>query len=171
MQDRELLGDVPLGKLGGAKVLVVDDDEEIRTFLVTLLSDEGALTFEAADGIEALEVAERRSPDLITLDLSMPGKDGIDTFTDLRQNPATAEIAVCFITGHPEFCKVVYDRPVTPPGGLPQQALRLRSRSRHDPPHSRPSQAEGGQIEELIDCKSVGFDVLPRPTEVTTRST
>jgi CheY-like chemotaxis protein len=118
MEDRDLLGDVPLGKLGGAKVLVVDDDEEIRTFLVTLLSDEGALTFEAADGIEALEVAERRMPDLVTLDLSMPGKDGIDTFTDLRQNPATEEIAVCVITGHPEFRKVIYDRPVTPPEGF-----------------------------------------------------
>jgi CheY-like chemotaxis protein len=118
MEDRELLGDVPLGKLGGAKVLVVDDDEEIRTFLVTLLSDEGALIFEAADGIEALEVAERRKPDLITLDLSMPGKDGIDTFTDLRQNPTTEEIAVCVITGHPEFRKVIYDRPVTPPEGF-----------------------------------------------------
>jgi CheY-like chemotaxis protein len=118
MENRDLLGDVPLGKLGGAKVLVVDDDEQIRTFLVTLLSDEGALTFEAADGIEALEVAERRNPDLITLDLSMPGKDGIDTFTDLRQNPATEEIAVCVITGHPEFRKVIYDRPVTPPEGF-----------------------------------------------------
>ncbi len=118
MEDRELLGDVPLGKLGGAKVLVVDDDEEIRTFLTTLLTDEGALTFEAADGIEALEVAERRRPDLITLDLSMPGRDGIDTFTDLRNNSATEEIPVCIITGHPEFRKVIYDRPVTPPEGF-----------------------------------------------------
>ncbi len=118
MEDRELLGDVPLGKLGGAKVLVVDDDEEIRTFLTTLLTDEGALTFEAADGIEALEVAERRRPDLITLDLSMPGRDGIDTFMDLRNNSATEEIPVCIITGHPEFRKVIYDRPVTPPEGF-----------------------------------------------------
>ena len=117
MDDRELLGDVPLGKLGGTKVLVVDDDEEIRTFLVTLLSDEGALTFDAVRGFEALEMAERKQPDLITLDLSMPGKDGIDTFCDLRNNPATEEIAVCVITGHPEFRKVIYDRPVSPPEG------------------------------------------------------
>jgi two-component system response regulator (stage 0 sporulation protein F) len=109
---------------------VVDDDEQIRTFLVTLLSDEGALTFEAADGIEALEVAERRNPDLITLDLSMPGKDGIDTFTDLRQNPATEEIAVCVITGHPEFRKVIYDRPVTPPEGILGLRKRKAARSK-----------------------------------------
>jgi len=118
MDDRTLLGDVPLGKLGGAKVLVVDDDEEIRTFLTTLFSDEGALVFEAADGVEALEVAMQKRPDLITLDLSMPGKDGIDTFCDLRNQPATEEIPVCIITGYPEFRKVLYDRPVTPPEGF-----------------------------------------------------
>ena len=118
MDDRSLLGDVPLGKLGGATVLVVDDDEEIRVFLTTLFADEGALVFEAADGDEALEVAVRKSPDLITLDLSMPGRDGIDTFCDLRENPSTGEIPVCIITGHPEFRKVIYDRPVTPPEGF-----------------------------------------------------
>jgi CheY-like chemotaxis protein len=118
MDDRELLGDVPLGKLGGAKILVVDDDEEIRIFLVTLFSDEGALTFEAEDGDQALEMAAQKRPDLITLDLSMPGRDGIATFTDLRQSPDTEEIAVCIITGHPEFRKLIYDRPVTPPEGF-----------------------------------------------------
>jgi CheY-like chemotaxis protein len=116
--DRSMLGDVPLGKLGGTKVLVVDDDEEIRTFLVTLFSDEGALTFEADDGVQALEVAAQKRPDLITLDLSMPGKDGIDTFCDLRTNPDTEAIPVCIITGHPEFRKVIYDRPVSPPEGF-----------------------------------------------------
>jgi CheY-like chemotaxis protein len=118
MDDRSLLGDVPLGKLGGVKVLVVDDDEEIRIFLTTLFSDEGALVFEAADGLEALEVAERKKPDLITLDLSMPGKDGVDTFCDLRRNPATEEIPVCIITGYPEYRKLIYDRPVAPPEGF-----------------------------------------------------
>jgi CheY-like chemotaxis protein len=110
MDDRSLLGDVPLGKLGGAKVLVVDDDEEIRVFLTTLFSDEGALVFEAEDGIQALEVATKKLPDIITLDLSMPGpgRDGIDTFCDLRENSATENIAVCIITGHPEFRKVIY---------------------------------------------------------------
>ena len=118
MDDRSLLGDVPLGKLGGAKILVVDDEEEIRTFLTTLFSDEGALTFEASNADEAMDLAQRKTPDLITLDLSMPGRDGIDTFCDLRKNQATAEIAVFIITGHPEFRKVIYDRPVPPPEGF-----------------------------------------------------
>ena len=118
MDDRSLLGDVPLGKLSGYCVLVVDDDEEIRTFLATLMSDEGAAVLEAADGDEALATAIRARPDLITLDLSMPGRDGIETFCDLREDPATEEIPVCIITGHPEFRKVIYDRPVTPPEGF-----------------------------------------------------
>jgi len=118
MDDREILGDVPLGRLNGYCVLVVDDDEEIRTFLTTLMGDEGAAALQAADGDEALATAIRAKPDLITLDLSMPGRDGIETFCDLRENPATEQIPVCIITGHPEFRKVIYDRPVTPPEGF-----------------------------------------------------
>ena len=118
MDDRSLLGDVPLGRLNGYCVLVVDDDEEIRTFLATLMTDEGAAALQAADGDEALATAVRARPDLITLDLSMPGRDGIDTFCDLRENPATEEIPVCIITGYPEYRTLIYDRPVAPPEGF-----------------------------------------------------
>jgi CheY-like chemotaxis protein len=118
MDEREILGDVPLGRLNGYCVLVVDDDEEIRTFLATLMSDEGAAVLEAADGDEALATAIRARPDLITLDLSMPGRDGIETFCDLRENPATEQIPVCIITGYPEYRTLIYDRPVVPPEGF-----------------------------------------------------
>jgi CheY-like chemotaxis protein len=118
MDDRALLGDAAIGRLSGTCVLVVDDDEEIRTFLATVLSDEGAATLEAADGAEALERAARARPDLITLDLSMPGVDGIEAFVRLRSDPATGEIPVCVITGHPEFRKVIYDATVAPPEGF-----------------------------------------------------
>ena len=118
MDDRSLLGDVPLGRLNGYCVLVVDDDEEIRTFLATLMSDEGAAVLQAADGDEALATAVRARPDLITLDLSMPGKDGIESFCDLRENSATEQIPVCIITGYPEYRKLIYDRPVAPPEGF-----------------------------------------------------
>ncbi len=118
MDDREILGDVPLGRLNGYCVLVVDDDEEIRTFLATLMTDEGAAALQAADGDEALATAVRARPDLITLDLSMPGREGIDTFCDLRENPATEKIPVCIITGYPEYRTLIYDRPVAPPEGF-----------------------------------------------------
>ncbi len=130
MDDRSLLGDVPLGSLNGACVLVVDDDEEIRTFLATLLADEGAAVLQAADGDRAIEIARRSRPDLITLDLSMPGADGIEAFSRLRTTAETSQIPVCIITGYPEYRKLIYDRPVTPPEGFvhkpcdPEQLIR-----------------------------------------------
>ena len=65
--------EVDSGPLSGSVVLVVDDDEDIRTFLLALFADHGAGLCEAADGDEALEMARSKRPDLITLDLSMPG--------------------------------------------------------------------------------------------------
>lgn len=105
------------GPLSGYRVLVVDDEEDVREYLLTLFADSGAEIGEATDGHEALQVAREIRPDLITLDLSMPGRDGVDAFTDLRSDPDLGEIPVCIITGHPEFRKVIYDRPVSPPEG------------------------------------------------------
>ncbi len=118
MDDRALLGDVPLGRLNGACILVVDDDEEIRAFLATVLTDEGAAVLEASDGERAFEIAGRSRPDLITLDLSMPGTDGIETFSRLRSAPETGQIPVCIITGYPEYRKLIYDGPIEAPEGF-----------------------------------------------------
>ena len=103
--------------LEGHRILVVDDEVDARVFLATVIEDAGAETLTAADGDEALEAARKEKPDLITLDLSMPGKDGIETFTELRQDPDTEAIPVCIVTGHPEFRKVLYERPVRTPEG------------------------------------------------------
>jgi len=105
-------------RLQGVRILVVDDDEDIRTFLLALLADAGARICEAADGAEALDIAVRDRPDIITLDLSMPGIDGIETFCRLRQNEATAEIPVCIVTGHHEYRHLIYDRPERAPEGF-----------------------------------------------------
>lgn len=104
--------------LAGYRILVVDDDEDVRTFLLALFADAGAEISEACDGVEALEVARARHPDLITLDLSMPGKDGVEALCDLREAPELAQIPVCIVTGHPEFRKVLYERPTRPPEGF-----------------------------------------------------
>ena len=103
--------------LEGRRILVVDDEEDVRVFLTTVLEDAGAEVFTAADGDEAIAVATREKPDLVTLDLSMPGKDGIEAFCDLRRTTGLEEIPVCIVTGHPEFHKLIYDRPVPPPEG------------------------------------------------------
>jgi len=109
--------EMPADALRGRRILVVDDEEDVRLFLTTVLEDAGATVFIATDGNEAIEVAQREKPDLITLDLSMPGKDGIEAFTELRKTAGLEETPVCVVTGHPEFRKLIYDRPVTPPEG------------------------------------------------------
>ena len=103
--------------LAGRKILVVDDEEDVRLFLTTVFEDAGAEVITATDGDEALAMAREHQPDLISLDLSMPGKDGVEAFVELRKTPETQEIPVCVVTGHPEFRQVIYDRPVTPPEG------------------------------------------------------
>lgn len=103
--------------LAGRCILVVDDEDDARTFLATVLQDAGARVLEAASGDEAISIARDKRPDLITLDVSMPGKDGVETFDEMRRDPATSAIAVCVITGHPEFRKVIYDRTAVPPEG------------------------------------------------------
>jgi len=105
--------------LAGRTILVVDDEEDVRAFLTMVFEDAGAEVITATDGDEAIAMASEHQPDLISLDLSMPGKDGVEAFVELRKNPETEEIPVCVVTGHPEFRQVIYDRPVTPPEGYP----------------------------------------------------
>lgn len=103
--------------LRGYRILVVDDEEDVREYLLTLFADAGAQICEAEDGHEAIRVALERQPDLITLDLSMPGKDGVETFCELRGHSELGTLPICIVTGHPEFRRVIYDRPVRPPEG------------------------------------------------------
>ncbi len=96
---------------------MVDDEEDVRIYLGALLEDAGAEIIMAADGEEGLTKARTEWPDLITLDLSMPGTDGMVAFTRLRQDPDTESIPVCIVTGHPEFRKLIYERPERAPEG------------------------------------------------------
>jgi Fe-S oxidoreductase/ActR/RegA family two-component response regulator len=105
------------GSLAGSKILVVDDEPDFVVYISTVLEDNGATTLTAANGEEALKLAAAEKPDLITLDITMPGKSGIEVFEELRKNPETAGIPVCIITGKPEMRKLIYDRPVPAPEG------------------------------------------------------
>jgi Fe-S oxidoreductase/ActR/RegA family two-component response regulator len=103
--------------LAGRKILVVDDEEDVRTFLITVFEDAGAEVISASSGDEGIALAREHHPDLISLDLSMPGKDGVETFVELRRTEGTEAIPVCVVTGHPEFREVIYGRAVPPPEG------------------------------------------------------
>jgi Fe-S oxidoreductase/CheY-like chemotaxis protein len=103
--------------LQGYKILVVDDEPDILLFLSTVLEDQGATVIRAADGEQALALAVRERPDLVTLDLSMPGKNGGYVFEEIRNHPEIAATKVCIITGKPELRRLIYERPVAPPEG------------------------------------------------------
>ena len=103
--------------LQGFKILVVDDEPDILTFLAAVLEDQGATVIQAADGEQALALTIQEKPDLVTLDLSMPGKNGGYVFEEIRNNPEIASTKVCIITGKPELRRLIYERPVAPPEG------------------------------------------------------
>jgi CheY-like chemotaxis protein len=80
-------------------VLVVDDDPFIRKLVATTLEDVSKFElYEAADGVEALEIAEREQPAIIFLDVDMPRLDGIDACRQLRANPATSDVTIVILT-------------------------------------------------------------------------
>jgi len=111
---------VPLEKAGvlsGKKILVTDDEPDFLVFVSTILEDNGATVFQANNGDEAIEMARNEMPDMMTLDLSMPGKSGEDVFNIFREDKDLKSIPVCIITGKPELRKLIYDRSVKPPEG------------------------------------------------------
>ncbi len=99
------------------KILVVDDEPDSLTFISTVLEDAGATVFEASNGQEGLAIARREKPDLMTLDLEMPGMDGGKVFSVMRKEPELQDIPVCIISGHPELRGLIYQRSVPPPDG------------------------------------------------------
>jgi two-component system nitrogen regulation response regulator NtrX len=79
-------------------VLIVDDEKSILKSLGGLLSDEGFEVLTAANGYEALKAVDREAPDLVLLDIWMPGIDGLDTLQEIKkENPY---VQVIMITGH-----------------------------------------------------------------------
>ena len=83
-------------------VLVVDDYEDNRLMYIEYLSDLGYRTLEAKDGAEAIAVAVAEAPDVIVLDLSMPGMDGWEAATRLKADARTRGIHIIALTGHAE---------------------------------------------------------------------
>ena len=80
------------------RVLIADDDETARMFVQAVMEGLGWETLEARDGEEALDLAEAEIPDLIILDVTMPGKDGMEVFHDLRTHYITEKIPIIFLT-------------------------------------------------------------------------
>jgi CheY-like chemotaxis protein len=83
-----------------ARILVADDEVDIRNILRRLLLSEGFCVCEAGNGIEALAAAEHCDVDLVLIDITMPRMNGTEAVRELRANPRHANTPIMFMTGH-----------------------------------------------------------------------
>jgi two-component system, OmpR family, alkaline phosphatase synthesis response regulator PhoP len=81
-----------------ASILVVDDDPEIVTMLNTRLTKRGYKIVTAGDGNRAIELAKRERPDLVLLDVMMPGKSGWEVARALKQDPVTQNVKIVMVS-------------------------------------------------------------------------
>jgi type II secretory ATPase GspE/PulE/Tfp pilus assembly ATPase PilB-like protein/CheY-like chemotaxis protein len=81
-----------------ATILLVDDEDALRRVMRDLLARDGYEVVEARTGIEALDQVDRHAPDVVVLDLNLPGMDGYSVLAELRSRPATRDIPVIVLT-------------------------------------------------------------------------
>ena len=96
-------GDVTSGsrRRDARVILVVDDTSDTREIYSLYLSNKGFRVPTASDGLSGLDAACRHQPDVIVMDLSMPGVDGIEATRRLKADPRTAHIPVVLLTAYP----------------------------------------------------------------------
>lgn len=103
----------------GKKILIVDDEPDVVTYLAALFMDHGFSVLAASTGQEGFQKAKREQPDLISLDITMPEETGLRLYWDLQNDLSTCGIPVIIITGTPgEFSQLVKDQQnLKPPAG------------------------------------------------------
>ena len=84
------------------KILIVEDEANIRQLLRYNLEKEGFQVMEAIDGIQGLRTAQREKPDLVLLDLMLPGMDGLEVCRTLKGAPATSALPIIMLTAKAE---------------------------------------------------------------------
>ncbi|MBI3148552.1 MAG: response regulator [Betaproteobacteria bacterium] len=92
----------------GTRVLIIDDSLTIVVALKKMLQSAGYATLEAADGEKGVEVAKRESPDLIFLDIILPGMDGFAALRQIRRDPALRGVPVIMISGNEQATEQFY---------------------------------------------------------------
>ena len=107
-----------------ATILVIDDDPDVRGFIVEALEEQGYNVREAADGHEGIAEAERETPDLIILDFIMPGLSGADVARHLRKS--SPGLPILFVSGYSETEAVKSTAPDAPLLAKPFRAEALQ---------------------------------------------
>jgi DNA-binding response OmpR family regulator len=113
------------------KILVVDDEWELRNLLTEFLTGEGYDVIQASNGEEALELAEKEEPQVILLDVKMPGIDGIEVCRRLKEEDKTRFIPIIMVTALEDRDVDAFvegaDDFVTKPFSLVELSFRVKS--------------------------------------------
>lgn len=83
------------------KILLVEDNNEVRELLALFMTRLGYTILEAATGLEAIRLAFTAQPDLIMMDIRLPGMNGAEATARLKANPATRDIPLLVLTAYP----------------------------------------------------------------------
>ncbi|HHY73825.1 MAG TPA: response regulator [Bacillus bacterium] len=91
------------------KLLIVDDQYGIRILLNEVFQKEGYLTFQASNGMQALQIVEKDRPDLVLLDMKIPGMDGIEILRRLKEIDKTIEVFIMTAYGELDMIQQAKD--------------------------------------------------------------
>jgi CheY-like chemotaxis protein len=92
---------VLLGKYMTKKIMIIDDEPDIRIYLISVLEDNGYLACSHNDDVSIVESIRKEKPNLIILDIMMPGRSGISIYKELKNQPDLKDIPVALISGIP----------------------------------------------------------------------
>lgn len=133
----------------GPRVLVVDDEVQIRRFLRLTLEANGYRVYEAANGNDALQEAARLRPDLVILDLGLPDMDGLETLNRLREWSPTPVIILSVREADRDKVAALdagADDYLTKPFSLEELMARMRAAQRHARPGPQPLVFSSGGV-------------------------
>jgi two-component system phosphate regulon response regulator PhoB len=143
------------------KILVVDDEGDVRDLVAFNLQRNGMSTIFAKDGIEAVEVATSEIPDLIILDLMLPGRDGFQVFKELRLDSRTKAIPILMLTAKAQLDDVIVglelgaDDYLTKPFSPKEMTLRVTALLRRSKQTTNRTEVKNGVF--LLDKNSLDF--------------
>ena len=115
-------------------IMIIDDEEDIRTYLMAVLEDSGFKTCTADESENVIEALQREKPDLVLLDIMMPRRSGISIFRDLRTTAGNEHIPVALISGieratgffNGEIKALLNGTELRPPDGFIEKPIRIQ---------------------------------------------
>ncbi len=154
-----------------AKILVVDDEPQIRRIMRTTLTGEGYAVYDARSGEEALEAVREQRFDLVLLDVNMPGIGGLEACRSIRSTSDTAIIMLTVRSAEEDKVAALdagADDYITKPFGMPELLARIRAALRRLPVSSDSALIRAGDLEINPTTRTVkisGREVRMTPKE------